>query len=60
MGVHIFRNQFPGFSLAAQFGKFSLSLVNLTDFPLEQHAVPNVPGPKTIVKMVELPKTCWC
>ena len=37
----------------------SLSPVNLTDFPLEQHTVSNVLNPKSIAKTGELHKTRW-
>ena len=37
----------------------SLSPVNLTDFPFEQHTVPNVLNPKSIAKTSELQKTRW-
>ena len=37
----------------------SLRPVNLTDFPLKQHTVPNALNPKNIAKTGELPKTRW-
>ena len=37
----------------------SLRPVNLTDFPLKQHTVPNALNPKNIAKTGELPKTHW-